>query len=749
MSPSHGTTRFEAWSGKAGPQAVVASDVVVEVPTCSTSGKSQILGDSDASSGELETHGERSTKSKGRSRRNKGLEVVGLERAQSSRKDEPVSSEGGAGQQKATSSLSAEVALTAEIKGRTTIPDLYRLLVNQGHRFNIIHISVFACQLYRVGPPRTTNSRRSLSKPVFRLLERFKDVVQLQMLALNGKCIANILHACAKMKYRDMGFMGDLEHVSGSILHTFTPMSLGITIYSLAQLNYNPSRKWWFLFFRACDAKLVEFVPHTLAMTLWALARLQKLPDPQWASDFFGVSGDIMDQCAPQSLSMMIWALPTLGMRPDREWILRYLDASQRKLMKYTHQALANTIWALGKLKLKPPNAWLDTFFVASLGKLPSFSPNQLSGTIHGLGNLSCSVPESWMQQFCEVCVEQWDDFTARHLVNIVYGLGKLRHVPDISWRSEFLARSRPVLWNMTSQGLANLIWSVPRTGMKPGGQWMELFLEETFLRMPLFTSQELSLLLNGLALLKYRPDSTWLARYTEEARSKLPSFTPQHLSFSVSALVEFNYVPSQAWLSSYTAAVISKMPICRPYHLADILWALVCLKVDINQELVSKYISSTLHDLMSLSAHELVRFLCVVAAVVPHPRPLMLKVVVTELEMQLLAMDLVDLCELATALGKVKYPVGEQWMGKWVQAVRSQNQQEFTGKALTRMFRSLAVLGYRDDRKLLDFLVEKLRERVSMMSSVQLLDCLSALDDLQYEDKLALLVSLQDRLKH
>ena len=157
--------------------------------------------------------------------------------------------------------------LTVRIKDCKNSGDLHELLSQQGATFDHIHVSA-AWSKFKSMQRRGDRGTR------IEVVRTLQELTESQMPNMNGRAVANILHAIAKAKAADTASMKQLVQTlmakATTVLQSFDPQAVANTVWALATMGVTPEAGLLRAMQGRATAVAGEFNLQDVANTLWA-----------------------------------------------------------------------------------------------------------------------------------------------------------------------------------------------------------------------------------------------------------------------------------------------------------------------------------------------------------------------------------------------------------------------------------------------------------------------------------------------
>ncbi|GAX74050.1 hypothetical protein CEUSTIGMA_g1500.t1 [Chlamydomonas eustigma] len=475
----------------------------------------------------------------------------------------------------------------------------------------------------------------------------------------------------------------DLLYVSTQLFTDFTPQAFSNMAYAVAVLGLKPERPWIQAFCRCSLDQLPSFSSQSLSNTIWAFAKINLSPDPEWEKLFYKECCARSQDMEPQAISNILWAAAALDLRPDMAFKMAILAVTSPATLsgRFSPQGVCNLLWGLSQIYPNLPGWWMSAFAEATYDNLPSYSLEQLSTLLYAasfIGNIRSGkdVTERWLKKIQDLIMASMTSASPQVLANAMYAVGKMKLQPPLlntSFLSSLLTQSRQQLPVFIPQALANSMWGLARIGYSPDPRWMAAFIEESFLKLPLFNAQELSNTAWSLATLRYTPDSMWMSRFEKESVQHMSAYTPQNLSNTAWALSTFRYRPTRDWCEAFLQQISVKHQVLSNVHAIDILSSLPELGMAATPQALSSSLFLRLAtDLSTASGRQLSALLQASVKLGFRPSPQWLSLVCSELEPQLMGMELDGLAEAWWGLAALGHQPSQEWTASFTSALQA-----------------------------------------------------------------------------
>ena len=241
--------------------------------------------------------------------------------------------------------------LTVRIKECKNSGDFLQLLLQHGPSFNHIHVGAAWSKLKSM--PRGGDRGTRIE-----LVRMLQELTESQMPKMNGRAVANILHAIAKTKAADTASMKQLVQKlmakAASIPQRFQPQNVANTVWALAKMGVTPEAGLLRAMQGRATAVAGEFDPQEVANTVWALAMMGVTPDEKLLRAMQGRATAVAGEFTPQNVANTVWALATMGVTPEAGLLRAMQGRATEVAGEFNPQAVANTVWALATMGVTP-----------------------------------------------------------------------------------------------------------------------------------------------------------------------------------------------------------------------------------------------------------------------------------------------------------------------------------------------------------------------------------------------------------
>jgi len=286
--------------------------------------------------------------------------------------------------------------LTIDIKESKNTQDLNQLLLQQKATVNHIHVSAAWSKFKTM---RRGGDRRTR----IGLLLVLQELTESQMQNMDGRQVANILHAITKGKAAGTASIKQLVQKlmakATTVSQSFEPQHVANTVWALATMGVTPDAGLLRAMQVRATAVAGEFNPQNVANTLSALAKMGVTPDAGLLRAMQVRAMALAGEFTPQAVSNTVWALATMGVTPDEE-LLRAMQVRATSLAGlFDPQNVANTVWALATMGVMPEAGLLRAMQGRATATAGLFNPQDVANTVwaHACFGVPCGKGEQEM----------------------------------------------------------------------------------------------------------------------------------------------------------------------------------------------------------------------------------------------------------------------------------------------------------------------------------------------------------------
>jgi nicotinamidase-related amidase len=281
--------------------------------------------------------------------------------------------------------------LTIDIKESKNTQDLNQLLLQQKATVNHIHVSAAWSKFKTM---RRGGDRRTR----IGLLLVLQELTESQMQNMDGRQVANILHAITKGKAAGTASIKQLVQKlmakATTVSQSFEPQHVANTVWALATMGVTPDAGLLRAMQVRATAVAGEFNPQNVANTLSALAKMGVTPDAGLLRAMQVRAMALAGEFTPQAVSNTVWALATMGVTPDEE-LLRAMQVRAMALAGlFDPQEVSNTVWALATMGVTPDEELLRAMQVRATSLAGLFDPQNVANTVWALATMGV-MPEA------------------------------------------------------------------------------------------------------------------------------------------------------------------------------------------------------------------------------------------------------------------------------------------------------------------------------------------------------------------
>ena len=207
------------------------------------------------------------------------------------------------------------------------------------------------------------------------LIDSIKGKIQRKINAFEGRGLANIAWAFAKLHINDGALFTAISRVAMGKMGSFNAQELANTAWAFATLDINDDALFTELS-RAVMGKMRSFNAQDLANTAWAFAKLDINNSALFTAISRAAKGK-MGSFKAQELSNTAWAFATLRFN-DGALFIAISRAAVGKMSSFNAQNLANIAWAFATLRIND-RALFTAISRTAVGKMGSFNAQNLA----------------------------------------------------------------------------------------------------------------------------------------------------------------------------------------------------------------------------------------------------------------------------------------------------------------------------------------------------------------------------------
>ncbi|GFR47095.1 hypothetical protein Agub_g8665 [Astrephomene gubernaculifera] len=211
----------------------------------------------------------------------------------------------------------------------------------------------------------------------------------------------------------------------------------------------------------------------------------------------------------------------TVGLGDLRQLVAERMVLNRTRLSALEVAPVFSTLAASG---LPPPTATLDALLAASQPLLPELATADIVTVVQSLAQVPYKPNLAWQPAFFAASRAKMHDMQPRALYTLLTSSVSLgMHVPDV-WVQEFF--TTPIWRELEGTELANVLWAVSCVASEAPKWWFQSWENETVRELGTMEPDVLVMVLKAMSTLHHKPCQLWQAAFFGAIRRRL--FKPE-----------------------------------------------------------------------------------------------------------------------------------------------------------------------------------------------------------------------------